>query len=84
MLTQGNFKKPSAHDVYEHYKGKRYKILMLVWNSEADDLEQWVVYQGLYNDPKLGDNPIFARSLNKFCETVLIDNQEQPRFKLIS
>ena len=71
------------HGTYQDYKGMSYKVLMVVWNSEADELEEWVVYQGLYEDPKLGKNPIFARSLAKFLETVHIDGKEQPRFKLI-
>ena len=69
--------------IYEHYKGMRYKVLMVAWNSEGDELEPWVVYQGLYTDPTLGDNPIFMRSLDKFLENVVIDNKEQPRFRFI-
>ena len=68
---------------YEHYKGMRYKVLMIVWNSELDELEPWVVYQGLYDDPKLGANPIFTRSLAKFSETIELDGIEQPRFKMV-
>ncbi len=69
---------------YEHYKGMRYKVLMIVWNSELDELEPWVVYQGLYEDPKLGANPIFTRSLTKFSETIELGGIEQPRFKMVS
>lgn len=85
MQTQlKNYEKQlKVNGIYKHYKGKRYKILMIVWNSEVDELEPWVVYQGLYDDPKLGPNPIFTRSLNKFSEMIMIDNVKQPRFKLI-
>jgi hypothetical protein len=78
-----NPKQIIPNSLYQHYKGMRYKILMVVWNSEANELEEWVVYQGLYEDPKLGKNPIFTRSLTKFLETIEFDGKLEPRFKLI-
>src|SRR3990172_6848952 len=56
--------KKSSHNelsvgaLYRHYKGKLYKVKNIAYNSDADDLELWVVYEGLYTDPKLGPNQI--------------------------
>lgn len=68
LLTEGA--------IYEHYKGKRYKILCVGRNSET--LEESVVYQAQY-----GDNDVWIRPLNMFLENVTLDGQVQPRFKYI-
>ena len=61
-------------DLYEHYKGHRYKVLGVARHSET--LEEMVVYQALY-----GEHGIWVRPLNMFLETIVIDGKEQPRFK---
>jgi cyclomaltodextrinase len=71
----------NPHDRYRHYKGKNYKILCLGTNTET--LEKEVVYQGLYDDPQFGKNPIWVRPLSMFCETIIIDGKEVPRFTKI-
>jgi hypothetical protein len=68
---------------YKHYKGKEYKLLTVAFNCETDQIEYSVVYQGLYKDEKLGQNPIFTQSLKRFVELEMIDGKLQPRFKLI-
>ncbi|MEX0940112.1 MAG: DUF1653 domain-containing protein [Candidatus Babeliales bacterium] len=75
LITPGN--------IYTHYKGKQYQVLHIVF-SENDALEEWVVYQGLYDDPKLGKNPIFTRPLKQFCEIINFEGTEQPRFNLFA
>lgn len=66
--------------VFEHYKGKQYKVLSVGRHSE--DLELHVVYQGLYDDETFGHHPIWIRPLRMFLETVTIDGREVPRFAL--
>ncbi len=68
--------------VFEHYSGKRYRILSVGRHSET--LELHVVYQGLYDCPSFGSNPIWIRPLEMFLETVMINGLEQPRFRLVS
>lgn len=68
----------NPNDLYRHYKGKNYKILCLGTNTET--LEKEVIYQALYNDPHFGNNAIWVRPLSMFCETVVIDGKEVPRF----
>jgi hypothetical protein len=68
--------------LYEHYSGKRYKVLMLGRSSEDTTLQ--VVYQGLYSCEEFGDNPIWIRPLSMFLETVTVDNKRAPRFKEVN
>ncbi|MFK7730030.1 MAG: DUF1653 domain-containing protein [Pseudomonadales bacterium] len=62
--------------IYQHYKGPRYQVLLLAKHTETD--EQMVVYQALY-----GERGYWIRPLSMFCETVLVDGQERPRFEQI-
>lgn len=62
--------------LYEHYKGFRYKVLAIARHSES--LEELVVYQALY-----GEQGVWVRPLAMFAETVTINGQLKPRFKLI-
>lgn len=61
---------------YEHYKGFRYKIIGVARHSET--LEELVVYQAIY-----GEGNIFVRPISMFLESVAINGQLQPRFKLV-
>ena len=63
-------------EIYEHYKGKRYKIQSIGRNSET--LEEIVVYQALY-----GDHDVWVRALSMFLEDIVINGQPQPRFKQV-
>ncbi len=64
-------------DIYEHYKGLKYKILSVALHSET--LEELVVYQALYEDFK-----VWVRPLPMFLENVVIEGQVKPRFTLIT
>lgn len=66
---------------YRHYKGNLYRVLSIGRSSE--DLSLQVVYQGLYNCPDFGDQPIWTRPLEMFCETVESSGESVPRFTLI-
>jgi hypothetical protein len=68
--------------IFEHYKGKHYKIITIA-RAEAN-LELCVVYQALYTSSDFGDHAIWIRPLTMFLETVVIADQEIPRFRLIA
>lgn len=65
--------------IYKHYSGKEYRVLGLSRHSET--LEEMVVYQGMYDCPKFGLNPIWVRSKSMFTEYVEIEGILTPRFK---
>ena len=62
--------------IYQHYSGKRYKILAVGRSSET--LEENVVYEALY-----GDHDVWVRPLTMFLEDVTIEGKAQPRFQII-
>lgn len=64
--------------VYQHYKGKRYKIHNVVRHSET--LEEMVFYETLY-DCDLGQ--LWVRPKEMFLETIEIDGKVVPRFSLV-
>lgn len=61
---------------YEHYKGKRYRMIGVAKHSET--LEELVIYQALY-----GEMGLWVRPLKMFIEDVDVDGQKLPRFKYI-
>lgn len=67
--------------LYKHYKGNVYRVLALARHSET--LEEVVVYEGLYDSPEFGRNPIFVRPKKMFCESVVVDGKEIPRFEFV-
>jgi hypothetical protein len=64
--------------IYEHYKGKRYRVLGIAKHSET--LEDLVVYEALYaNDT----SKLWVRPLSMFRGTVTVDGEPQPRFRRV-
>lgn len=64
--------------LYEHYKGKQYKVLNIVKHSET--LEDLVFYECLYEND-LGK--FWVRPLEMFLEDIVVDGVKRPRFKLL-
>ena len=62
--------------IYEHYKGKRYKVISV--GRHCESLEEHVLYQGLY-----GDHDHWVRPLSTFVEQVEINGKSVPRFRLV-
>jgi hypothetical protein len=65
--------------IYQHYKGKKYKVHGVVKHSET--LEDLVLYETLYENP-LGK--MWVRPKGMFLESVIIEGKEIPRFKFLS
>lgn len=66
---------------YQHYKGNFYEVIGLAKHSET--LEEMVVYRGLYNSEKFGNNPLWVRPKKMFTENIIIGGIEIPRFKFV-
>jgi hypothetical protein len=64
--------------IYKHYKGNTYQILAL--GKHSDTLENYVIYQGLYNSEKFGNKPIRVKSVEEFEKDIKIDGQKIKRF----
>jgi len=65
--------------IYKHSKsGKEYHIIGIAKHSET--LEDMVVYEALYNNPK---SKIWVRPIKMFEELVEIGDQKVPRFQFV-
>lgn len=65
-----------ANGLYEHYKGKLYRVHGIVRHSET--LEEMVLYEALYPN-ELGK--MWVRPARMFAESVVIDGKPVPRFR---
>ena len=65
---------------WQHYKGNRYQVPGE--GRHSDTLEEFIVYQGLYNSKEFGNKSIWIRSKKVFQENVIINGKEVPRFKI--
>ncbi|KKQ67450.1 MAG: hypothetical protein US86_C0001G0377 [Candidatus Daviesbacteria bacterium GW2011_GWA2_38_24] len=64
--------------IYEHFKGMRYRVLGVAKHSET--LEEFVVYEALYDNP---EGKLWIRPKEMFLETVERDGKVTPRFKFL-
>jgi hypothetical protein len=69
-----------ALGTYEHYKGKRYRVLGVGRHTEAD--EYFVVYAPLYEHE--GQPDIWLRPYAMFMEMVEMQGKIIPRFTKVS
>lgn len=67
--------------VYEHYKGKRYRVIGVARHSET--MEDLVVYKALYDSSEFGPNSLWVRPKAMFEEQVEVNGQIIPRFKYL-
>lgn len=63
--------------LYEHFKGKRYRVLGVARHSETE--EDYVVYEPQYESV----SKLWIRPLSMFIETVERDGKVMPRFRYI-
>ena len=66
--------------IYQHFKGKQYKVLGTARHSET--LEELTLYQALY-ETDFGKNTMFVRPTKMFEETITRDGKTMKRFQLI-
>jgi hypothetical protein len=66
------------NQIWRHYKNKDYRIIALSRNTE--DLTWYVVYEALHENDL---SQIWHRPIDMFLETVEIDGQSVPRFRLV-
>lgn len=64
--------------IYQHYKGKPYRVIGVGKHSES--LEDVVLYEALYENP-LGR--LWCRPASMWFEIVEVDGQKVPRFKFL-
>jgi hypothetical protein len=64
--------------VWKHYKGGMYKILLLAKNVEEGDVVDMVVYQ------KVGETQPLTQSVGRFTETVHYEGKVVQRYEFIS
>lgn len=79
---------PVIGAVYRHYKGNCYRVIALSRHSETHEV--YVVYQALYDSPQfcvpgadMGNCAVWARPLALFCEGVVVNGVEMPRFSRV-
>lgn len=63
--------------LYRHYKGSNYQVLLVARHSETE--KQLVIYQALY-----GERGHWARPIEMFHETVLVNGEKVLRFERLS
>lgn len=69
--------------IYKHYSSdeKKYEVIGIANHSET--LEKMVVYRALYKSKSFWEDSLWIRPLSMFQETVRVDGETVPRFKLI-
>lgn len=66
--------------IYRHFKkGNKYRVHFVAKNSET--LEEYVVYEALYDNP---DGKYWVRPSKMFTEMVEKDGKRVPRFQYVS
>jgi hypothetical protein len=66
---------------YRHFKGNLYQVIGTAIHSET--LEEMVIYQALYDDPKFGKNSTWVRPVKMFLEKVDYKGKKVDRFSKV-
>lgn len=66
---------PKAGEIYQHYKGDRYRVVLLAEHSNDD--EWMVVYEAVYENP---DAAYFTLPLREWMKTVEWNGEPRKRF----
>ena len=74
-----DYSTPIIGGLYEHYKGKHYRVHGMVRHSET--LEELVYYEALYKN-ELGN--MWVRPLKIFQGSVTVDGEVTPRFRYLN
>ena len=69
---------PVVNGIYQHYKGKMYRVIGVGKHSES--LEDLVLYEALYENA-LGR--LWSRPLSMWSEPVEVNGEKVPRFKFL-
>lgn len=81
-----------AGEIYRHYKGKLYKVLLVAVDTEAawiDDASEItpknlrVIYQGIGDNHALSTEIIWDRPYEMFASDIEIEGVLQKRFELV-
>ena len=67
--------------LYRHYKGDLYRVLGVARHSETHEF--LVVYQGQYDHPEFGKNPIWVRPFEMFVADVDLKGKKVKRFSFV-
>lgn len=65
--------------LWQHYKGGKYRIVLLAKNNQTDELYDVVVYVDATDSEK-----VWTQSLERFLSTEQYEGNTVPRFTLIS
>lgn len=77
-IRKNTHMKTTKTGIYQHFKGKKYRVIGLVKHSET--LESMVLYETLYDNP---EGRLWVRPQKMFFEKVIVDGLEVDRFKKI-
>lgn len=69
---------PKAGEIYKHYKGDLYRIVLIAEHSDPDEL--CVVYEAIYDNP---DFPYFSRLFRHWYDVVEWEGEKVNRFTLV-
>ena len=75
MISKNHTIYPEIGRKYKHYKGGTYEVLTMATHSETQ--EPLVIYKSLLF------GSIYARPLSMWFDSVIIENYQTARFKLI-
>ena len=67
--------------VYKHHKGKLYEVIGEGRHSET--LEEFVVYNALYDSKEFGKNALWVRPKRLFTDKVIYKGRKVPHFEKI-